>query len=57
MDYDFNAASFLSHSYVVFVFKVRIGFTVKASEDIGGSTADLAKKNKGSLSSLNKVTL
>jgi hypothetical protein len=28
---------------------------VKASESVGGSTADLTKKNKGSLSSLNKV--
>merc|ERR1719495_1545665 len=28
---------------------------VKASESLGGSTADLAKKNKGSMSSLNKV--
>jgi len=35
--------------------EVRIGFTVKAAESLGGSTADLAKKNKGSLTSLNKV--
>lgn len=35
--------------------EVRLGFTVKASESVGGSTADLTKKNKGSLSSLNKV--
>merc|ERR1719244_633957 len=35
--------------------EVRIGFTVKASESLGGSTADLAKKNKGSMSSFNKV--
>ena len=34
---------------------MRIGFTVKASESVGGSTADLTKKTKGSLSSLNKV--
>jgi len=35
--------------------EVRIGFTVKASESLGGSTSDLSKKNKGSMSSLNKV--
>ena len=35
--------------------EVKIGFTVRASNNIGGSTADLAKKNKGSMSSLNKV--
>jgi hypothetical protein len=37
--------------------QVRVGFTVKASESVSGSTADLTKKNKGSLSSLNKVKL
>ena len=35
--------------------EVKIGFTVRASNNMGGSTADLAKKNKGSISSLNKV--
>ena len=34
---------------------MKIGFTVRACDSIGGSTADLAKKNKGSMSSLNKV--
>ena len=36
---------------------MKIGFTVRASNNMGGSTADLAKKNKGSISSLNKVRL
>ena len=35
--------------------EVKIGFTVRASNNMGGSTADLARKNKGSISSLNKV--
>merc|ERR1712106_1202672 len=35
--------------------EVKIGFTVRASESVGGSVADLTKKNKGSISSLNKV--
>jgi len=35
--------------------EVKIGFTVRACDSVGGSTADLAKKNKGSMSSLNKV--
>ena len=35
--------------------EVKLGFTVKASESVGGSVADLSKKNKGSISSLNKV--
>ena len=35
--------------------EVRLGFTVVASESVGGSVADLTKKNKGSISSLNKV--
>merc|ERR1719206_757351 len=35
--------------------EVKIGFTVRASNNMGGSTADLAKKNKRSISSLNKV--
>ena len=34
---------------------MKIGFTVRASESVGGSVADLTKKNKGSISSLNKV--
>ena len=36
--------------------EVKLGFTVRASESVGGSVADLSKKNKGSISSLNKVT-
>lgn len=35
--------------------ELKLGFTVKASNSGGGSTADLAKKNKGSLASLNKA--
>ena len=35
--------------------QVKLGFTVKASDSIGGSTANLSKKSKGSLVSLNKV--
>ena len=35
--------------------EVKLGFTVKASESVGGSVSDLTKKNKGSISSLNKV--
>ena len=34
--------------------EVKLGFTVRASESVGGSVADLSKK-KGSISSLNKV--
>ena len=34
---------------------MKIGFTVRASEGVGGSVADLTKKKKGSISSLNKV--
>jgi Rab11 family-interacting protein 1/2/5 len=34
---------------------VKIGFTVKANNDGGGSVADLRKKTKGSISSLNRV--
>ena len=36
--------------------EVKIGFTVREIHSMGGSTADLAKKNKGSMSSLNKVS-
>ena len=36
--------------------EVRLGFTVRATNSVGGSVADLSKKNKGSISSLNKVT-
>lgn len=35
--------------------EVKTGFTVKANNTVGGSVADLTKKNKGSISSLNKV--
>ena len=35
--------------------KVKVGFTVKATTNLGGSVVDLNKKNKGSVSSLNKV--
>lgn len=35
--------------------EVKCGFTVKATESTGGSTTNLAVKNKGSLTSLNKV--
>jgi len=35
--------------------EVKLGFTVKASDSIGGSTANLSKKSKGSLVSLNKA--
>jgi Rab11 family-interacting protein 1/2/5 len=35
--------------------EVKVGFTVRASESMGGSVTDLSKKNKGSISSLNKV--
>jgi hypothetical protein len=35
--------------------EVKLGFTVKATESVGGSVADLSKKNRGSISSLNKV--
>jgi len=35
--------------------EVKLGFTVVASESAGGSVADLTKKNKGSISSLNKM--
>ena len=38
-----------------FVVKVKVGFTVKATANLGGSAVDLSKKNKGSISSLNKV--
>jgi hypothetical protein len=41
----------------MFNFQVKIGFTVKANNVGGGSIADLRKKNKGSISSLNKVRL
>ena len=34
---------------------MKLGFTVKASTTLGGSTADLAKKNKGSVASITKV--
>ena len=35
--------------------QVKLGFTVKASTTVGSSTADLAKKNKGSVASITKV--
>ena len=35
--------------------QVKLGFTVKASSTVGNSTADLAKKNKGSVASITKV--
>lgn len=35
--------------------EVKLGFTVKASTTLGGSTADLAKKNKGSVASITKA--
>eukprot|EP00092_Neocalanus_flemingeri_P034882 GFUD01037957.1.p1 GENE.GFUD01037957.1~~GFUD01037957.1.p1 ORF type:complete len:562 (-),score=174.41 GFUD01037957.1:111-1796(-) len=35
--------------------EVKVEFTVKANPTVGGSVADLTKKNKGSISSLNKV--
>ena len=35
--------------------EVRVGFTVIASDKIGGSVSDLSKKKKGSSSSINKV--
>jgi len=35
--------------------EVRTGFTVRANNTVGGSVADLTKKNKGSVSSVNKV--
>ena len=36
--------------------QVKLGFTVKAtSSTVGSSTADLAKKNKGSVASITKV--
>ena len=38
-----------------FFLQVKVGFTVKASPNIGGSIADLSKKNKGSIVSLQKV--
>ena len=34
---------------------MKLGFTVKASSTVGNSTADLAKKNKGSVASITKV--
>ena len=39
----------------IFFVKVKVGFTVKATANLGGSAVDLSKKNKGSISSLNKV--
>jgi len=35
--------------------EVRVGFTVIASDKVGGSVSDLSKKKKGSSSSINKV--
>eukprot|EP00092_Neocalanus_flemingeri_P003034 GFUD01003243.1.p1 GENE.GFUD01003243.1~~GFUD01003243.1.p1 ORF type:complete len:560 (+),score=162.20 GFUD01003243.1:269-1948(+) len=35
--------------------EVKVEFTVKANPTVGGSVADLTKKNKGSISSLNKL--
>jgi len=35
--------------------EVKLGFTVKASSTVGNSTADLAKKNKGSVASITKA--
>jgi len=35
--------------------EVKVGFTVKATTALAGSTADLAKKNKGSVSSITKA--
>ena len=40
-----------------FFLQVKVGFTVKASSNIGGSIADLSKKNKGSIVSLQKVLI
>jgi len=36
--------------------EVKVGFTVKATANLGGSAVDLSKKNKGSISSLNKIS-
>ena len=41
----------------LFFLQVKVGFTVKASSNIGGSIADLSKKNKGSIVSLQKVLI
>ena len=35
--------------------EARVGFTVIASDKVGGSVSDLSKKKKGSSSSINKV--
>ena len=35
--------------------EVKIGFTVKSTDQIRGSNLDLTKKNKGSITSLKKV--
>ena len=35
--------------------QVKIGFTVKATNNLGGSAVDLSKKKKGSITSLHKV--
>ena len=37
------------------VLQVKIGFTVKATNNLGGSAVDLSKKKKGSITSLHKV--
>jgi len=36
--------------------EVKVGFTVKATANLGGSVVDLCKKNKGSVSSLSKIS-
>ena len=44
------------HDYKHIFDQVKLGFTVKAtSSTVGSSTADLAKKNKGSVASITKV--
>ena len=47
----------ISISRIFISIKVKVGFTVKATTNLGGSAVDLSKKNKGSISSLNKVKL
>ena len=45
----------VAYSIPFFFLQVKVGFTVKASPNVGGSIADLSKKNKGSIVSLQKV--
>ena len=42
--------------YIFYFGKVKLGFTVKANPNLGGSVVDLSKKKKGSVTSLHKVT-